>query len=68
MISENMEQKQKRAMWRVMCKGRDMKFRKYTTRIQELKKYLSILTGLDKNKKIPKENINETMLHTMPNT
>ena len=59
--------KQKRAMRRAMRKPQIMAFKRFAARLTEINNFLPLFPGSDASKKMEMENLNEILLHAVPN-
>ena len=53
-------------MHRAMCNPRDINFKLFASHLTEVYKYLPLLPGSSTAKKIPPEDLNEILLHSVP--
>ena len=54
-------------MKREMCKPCDMPFKRFAEGLTEINKFIPLLTGSDASKNMPLEDLNEILLHLVPN-
>ena len=59
--------KQKHTMRRTMRKPRSINFKRFAARLMEISNFLLLSPGLDVSKKITHEELNEILLHAVPN-
>ena len=60
--------KKKRAMRRAMRKAQDLQFKIFASRLTEVNNCLPLLPGLSVAKKMDPEELNEVLLHAVPNS
>ena len=63
----NEHSKQKGVMRREMCKPHDMIFKSFTAELKEIINFLPLFHGSYATNNIPPEEINEILLHAVPN-